>query len=140
MRARQTELFEATLIALAGHVESLGFEGRGGYYAWDRLKGLVRGLQTALDYYELEGDVAPARREYEAYRRDLANVGLQPDQWVEAEVGRMVATLEAPVGGWQLTVGEAPSSDPRGYPGHILAVRPEALASLVERRQAPAGG
>jgi hypothetical protein len=140
MRARQTERFEATLIALAGHVESTGFESRGGFYAWERLKGLLRGLQVALDYYELEGDVAPARREYEAYRRDLANVGLQPDRWAEVEIGRLLGDLEAPASRWELTVGEAPPPDPRALPGNMLAVRPEALEALVERRHQPAGG
>ncbi|MEB3327895.1 MAG: hypothetical protein VKQ33_01540 [Candidatus Sericytochromatia bacterium] len=140
MRARQTERFEATLIALAGHVESTGFEGRGGFHAWERLKGLLRGLHVALDYYELEGDVAPARREYEAYRRDLASVGLQPDRWAEIEIGRLLQELEGPASRWEVTVGEAPPADPRALPGHILAVRPEALEALAERRHQPAGG
>ncbi|MEB3220596.1 MAG: hypothetical protein VKS61_00820 [Candidatus Sericytochromatia bacterium] len=140
MRARQTERFEATLIALAGHVESTGFEGRGGFHAWDRLKGLLRGLQVALDYYELEGDVAPARREFEAYRRDLANVGLQPDRWVDAEISRLLGDLEGPASRWEITVGEALPADPRALPANILAVRPAALEALVERRHQTTGG
>ncbi|MEB3197582.1 MAG: hypothetical protein VKP62_10310 [Candidatus Sericytochromatia bacterium] len=141
MRARRTERFEATLIALAAHVESLGFAGRGGYYAWDRLKHLVRGLHAALDYYELEGDVAPARRELEAYHRDMAGIGLPPDAWVEAELGRLLGELEAPVT-WELSVGETPPGAPQGYPEGILAVHPAALDMLARRAspsEQPAG-
>jgi hypothetical protein len=134
MRARQTERFEATLIALANHIESAGFDGRGGFYAWERLKGLLQGLQMALDYYELEGDVAPARREFESYRQDLSRVGLQADRWVAVAIGQLLGDLEAKDGGWELRVGvDAPESGAY-VPAGMLTVHPQALADLMQRR------
>lgn len=134
MRARQTERFEATLIALANHIESSGFDGSGGFYAWERLKGLLRGLQVALDYYELEGDVGPARREFESYRQDLSRVGLRADRWVDVAVGQLLGDLEAQEGGWEIQVGvEAPAPSAR-VPAGMLTVHPQALADLMGRR------
>lgn len=139
MRARQTERFEATLIALANHIESSGFDGRGGFYAWERLKGLLQGLQVALDYYELEGDVAPARREFESYRQDLSRVGLRADRWAEVAVGQLLGDLEAQNGGWALHVGlEAPAQGAH-VPAGMLTVHPQALADLMQRRSSASG-
>lgn len=133
MRARKTERFELALAELGAHVEAQGFEVRGGFYAWDRLKVLVGRLGRALDYYELEGDPLPVRDELAAYRDDLANMGLRPDKWVEARIGQLVAELEAPEPAIELEVRVA--GVPGGaWPGNVLAVHPDELQRLLRKR------
>ena len=136
MRARKTERFEAELCALAAHVEAQGFETRGGFYAWERVKALVAGLQRAYDYFELEGDVAPVRREVEAYQADMANMGLRPEPWVVAQVVRLLAELEAPEADLTLRVSLTSDAPPPAWPSSVLTVRPETLDSLMQARRA----
>lgn len=133
MHARKTDRFETALAELSAHVEAQGFEVRGGFYAWDRLKVLVGRLQRAIDLFELEGDAAPVREELEAYGEDLANKGLRPDQWVVARLGRLLAELEAPEPLVELEVRVA--GVPGGaWPAALLAVHPDELARLMRER------
>ncbi len=97
-------------------------------------KGLLQGLQVALDYYELEGDVAPARREFESYRQDLSRVGLRADRWAEVAVGQLLGDLEAQNGGWALHVGLEVPAPGAHVPAGMLTVHPQALADLMQRR------
>lgn len=133
MRARKTERFELALAELSAHAEAQGFEVRGGFYAWDRLKVLVGRLTRAIDYYELEGDATPVRDELAAYREDLANMGLQPDKWVLARVGQLLSELTAPEPRVELEVRVA--GVPGGeWPASLLAVHPDELARLLRDR------
>lgn len=133
MRARKTERFELALADLSAHVEAQGFEVRGGFYAWDRLKVLVGRLGRAIDRYELEGDATPVRDELEAYRQDLANKGLQPDKWVVARVSQLLGELDAPEPRVELEVRVA--GMPGGeWPATLLTVHPDDLARLLRDR------
>jgi hypothetical protein len=133
MRAQKTERFETALADLSAHVEAQGFEVRGGFYAWDRMKVLVGRLQRALDYWELEGDAAPVRDELGAYRADLGNMGLKPDAWVVGRLNQLVAELEAPTSLVELEVRVAgvPGGD---WPATLLAVHPDELERLLRAR------
>lgn len=131
MRARKTDRFEAALADLIAHVEAQGFEVRGGFYAWDRMKVLVSRLQRALDYYELEGDVLPVREALDAYGVELANKALRPDAWVVGRVGQLVAELEAPSLELEVRVAGLPSGE---WPAAVLAVHPDELARLMRER------
>ncbi len=133
MRARKTERFELALAELSAHAEAQGFEVRGGFYAWDRLKVLVGRLTRAIDRYELEGDAMPVRDELEAYRDDLANMGLQPDKWVVTRVGQLLAELatSAPCVELEVRVAGLPGGE---WPAALLAVHPDELARLLSDR------
>lgn len=135
MRARKTERFEATLATLSHHAEAQGFEVRGGFYAWERLKALVAELGRAYDYFELEGDVAPARRAIDAYQADLAHHGLRLDPWIAGQLGPLLAELEAPDAWVEVTLDVAPAMPADQAPSGMLAVSPEALQALLRARQ-----
>ena len=91
--ARETATYETALAELAEHVELQAFQGTAGLYAHQRLGALVTRLNRLYDAYELEGDVAPVRREVDAYLADLAAHQLRPDPWVTAKLARFVEAL-----------------------------------------------
>ena len=131
MRARKTDRFETALAELSAHVEAQGFEVRGGFYAWDRLKELVSRLDRALDYYELEGDALPVREALDAYGAALADKGLRPDGWAVGRVNQLLAELEAPTLELEVRVAGLPGGE---WPAQILAVHPDELARLMRER------
>ena len=125
---RRIAWYEATLEELDELAQTQPFAGPSGFFGWERLKGLLHQLRAAFDRYELEGDVAPVRREVDAYLADLAAHQLRPDAWVTARLQRFVEGLQ---GAPTLTIETRIAAEaPAGWPDGVLAVSPQELAAL----------
>lgn len=132
-RDRQIVRYESALAELAEHAELQAYRGTGGYWASERLGGLVAGLRVAYDAYELEGDVAPVRRAIDAYMEDMRLHQLPPDPWVGQRLASFLSQLELRPLTLETRVARAPRPD--AWPEGILAVSPEALQALREARK-----
>jgi hypothetical protein len=127
--ARETATYETALAELAEHAELQAFQGTAGLYAHGRLEALVNRLSRLYDAYELEGDVAPVRREVDAYLTDLAAHQLRPDPWVTARLQRFVEALQT--GRASLTLETRIAAErPPSWPDGLLAVSPQELQAL----------
>jgi hypothetical protein len=127
--ARATARYETALAELSEHVELQAFQGTAGFYAWGRLEALVHQLRRHYDAYELEGDVAPVRREVDAYLADLAAHQLRPDPWVTSHLARFVEALQT--GNATITLETRVAAAPaQQWPEGLLAVSPQELQAL----------
>jgi hypothetical protein len=129
--ARQTARYESAVAELAEHADLLAFQGPAGLYAWNRLEALVQRLRDLYDDYELEGDVAPVRREVEDYLHDLSDHQLRPDPGVSACLLRFVNELTPDA----ITIETRQATPAPGWPNGLLAISPAELQALHEALQ-----
>lgn len=133
-RDQKTARYLATVTEMEHYADLQRFEGAGSFYAWERLNLLIGKLRDHYDLFELEGDAGPVRREVERFQADLGRLQVKPDAWVAGRLSELLDCLEEPVPVVSILTSVIPAVPLGAASSGFLAIKPEDLQALLERR------